>query len=68
MSEQIREQARQIVSELLAQAKLRAGDIFVVGLTDKGRVGVGFSADFTILSPDLKLIATIVGGKVVYRA
>ncbi len=39
-----------------------------VGLTDKGRVGVGFSADFTILSPDLKLIATIVGGKVVYRA
>ncbi len=36
----------------------------LIGVEKKGKIEVGFDADFTILSPDLDLVATVIGGKV----
>lgn len=37
-----------------------------IGADKKGKIQVGCDADFTVLTPSLELVATIVGGKVQY--
>lgn len=36
------------------------------GLTDRGRIEPGYRADLTILNGDLSVVATVVGGEIVY--
>ena len=40
----------------------------VLGLTDRGRLQPGARADLVLLTPDLRVAATLIGGAVAYRA
>jgi N-acetylglucosamine-6-phosphate deacetylase len=40
----------------------------VLGLPDRGRIAPGYIADLVLLTPDLNVAATVVGGKVCYTA
>lgn len=52
--------------EALATVTTTPADL--LGLTDRGRVAVGHHADLTILEPDGRLRATIVGGRLAWRS
>ena len=48
------------LADALATVTTTPADL--LGLTDRGRLGVGMRADLTILDPDANLVATIVAG------
>ena len=40
----------------------------VLGLTDRGKIQVGYIADFVVLDKDLQVVTTITAGKIAYQA
>ncbi|UMG93401.1 amidohydrolase family protein [Nocardioides sp. TF02-7] len=54
------------MAEVAATCTTTAADL--LGRTNLGRLAPGARGDLTLLSPDLAVVATVVGGRVVHEA